>query len=111
MAHFAKVNSDNIVEQVIGVSNCALDNCIGEDHWDYQEEYHKDHTGTTDFPESEALGQAVLADSGFEGRWLQTSYNGKFRGRFAGAGMKYDPVKDEFGYPVATPPTTDAPTV
>ena len=105
MAHFAEVNLDNIVEQVIGVSNCALDNCIGKSHWDYQEEYHADHTGTTDFPESEALGQAVLAESGFEGRWLQTSYNGKFRGRFAGVGMTYDPVKDEFVVPeaLATP--------
>ena len=96
MAHFAKVNSDNIVEQVIAVSNCALNSCIGEDHWDYQEEYHADHTGTTDFPESEALGQAVLAESGFEGRWLQTSYNGKFRGKFACTGMIYSEEYDAF---------------
>jgi len=101
MAYFAQVDSDNVVRQVIAVSNCALNSCIGPDHWDYQEEYHADHTGTTDFPEQEALGQAVLAESGFEGRWLQTSYNGKFRGRFAGAGVKYDPVKDEFVVPTA----------
>jgi hypothetical protein len=99
MAHFAKINSDNIVEQVIVVSNCELGSCIGKDHWDYQEEYHKDHTGTTTFPEQEPLGQKFLTDAGFEGTWLQTSYNGKFRGRFAGTGMIYDPVKDEFNYP------------
>jgi hypothetical protein len=100
MAHFAKINSDNIVETVTVISNCAIDNCIGKSHWDYQEEYHADHTGTTDFPESEALGQAVLAESGFEGTWKQTSFNSKFRGRFAGAGMTYDADKDEFVVPV-----------
>lgn len=102
MAHFAKINSNNIVEQVIVVSNCALDSCIGETHWDYQEEYHKDHDKGIDFPESEALGQAVLAESGFEGKWLQTSFNGKFRGRFAGVGMTYDADKDEFVSPEIT---------
>ena len=99
MAHFALVDENSIVRNVIAVSNCALDSCIGKDHWDYQEEYHKDHTGTANFPEQEALGQKVLADSGFEGKWLQTSFNAKFRGIFAGVGMVYDPVKDEFGYP------------
>jgi len=96
MAHFAKINSSNIVEQVIVVSNCVLGSCIGKEHWDYQEEYHSEHTGTTDFPEQEILGQKFLADCGFEGKWLQTSYNRKFRGSFAHIGMSYDPVKDEF---------------
>jgi hypothetical protein len=99
MAHFAKINSNNIVEEVLGISNCAIGSCIGKDHWDYQEEYHKNHKGKTDFPESEALGQAVLAESGFEGTWIQTSYNGKFRVRFAGVGMIYDKDKDEFVVP------------
>lgn len=96
MAHFAKINSDNIVEQVTVVSNCAIGSCIGPEHWDYQEEYHKDHDKGIDFPESEPLGQAVLAESGFEGTWLQTSYNNNFRGQFAGVGMTYDPVEDIF---------------
>jgi len=100
MAYFAKINSNNIVETVTPISNCAIGSCIGESHWDYQEEYHKDH-GSLDFPESESLGQAVLAESGFDGTWLQTSFNGKFRGRFAGAGMTYDPIKDEFVVPEA----------
>jgi len=98
MAHFAKISSNNVVEQVIVVSNCAIGNCIGADHWDYQEEYHKDH-GNLEFPDTEPLGQQVLAESGFEGTWLQTSYNSNFRGRFAGSGMIYDPVKNEFTYP------------
>jgi len=99
MAHFAKINANNIVEQVVVVSNCVIGSCIGKDHWDYQEEYHKDHDKGIGFPESEPLGQAVLAESGFDGKWLQTSFNGKFRGRFAGAGMTYDPIKDEFVVP------------
>ena len=105
MAHFAKINSENVVETVVGVSNCAIGSCIGKDHWDYQEEYHKDHDKGVDFPESEALGQAVLAESGFDGTWLQTSYNGKFRGRFAGVGMIYDTDKDEFVIPTPVDPT------
>jgi hypothetical protein len=98
MAHFAKLNSENKVIDIAVISNCAVGGCIGKDHWDYQEEYHKDH-GTLDFPNSEPLGQAVLADSGFEGKWLQTSYNGNFRGVFAGVGMTYDPVADKFTIP------------
>jgi hypothetical protein len=102
MAHFAKIE-DGFVGQVVVVSNCAIGGCIGPDHWDYQEEYHKDHDKGIDFPESEALGQAVLAESGFEGTWLQTSYNNKFRGSYARKGMIYDSVKDEFIIP-DTPP-------
>jgi hypothetical protein len=97
MAHFAKIDEDNNVIDIAVISNCAIGSCIGPEHWDYQEEYHKDH-GTLDFPESEPLGQAVLAESGFEGTWLQTSYNGNFRGRYAVPGMIYDQVNDEFKF-------------
>lgn len=75
MAHFAKINSDNIVEQVIVVNNEVL----------------LDSEGV----EQEALGAAFCEDT-FGGTWIQTSYNGNFRGRYAGVGMKYDPAKDEF---------------
>ena len=98
MAYFAKINSENVVVDIAVISNCAIGNRIGIDHWDYQEEYHKDH-GNLEFPDTEPLGQAVLAESGFEGNWLQTSYNGNFRGTFAGVSMTYDPIKDEFTYP------------
>lgn len=105
MAHFAKIE-DNKVRDVTVVSNCAIGSCIGVDHWDYQEEYHKDH-GNLEFPDTEPLGQQVLAESGFEGTWLQTSYNGNFRGKFASVGMIYDPTKDEFTYPVSTEEVTE----
>jgi len=90
MAYFAKISEDNIVEQVMPISNCAIGSCIGPEHWDYQEEYHKDHDKGIDFPESEPLGQAVLAESGFEGNWLQTSFNANFRGKYAVPGDKWD---------------------
>jgi hypothetical protein len=88
MAYFAKIEN-GIVVDIVAISNCAIGNCIGKDHWDYQEEYHKDH-GTLDFPDSEPLGQAVLAESGFEGEWLQTSFNAKFRNQYASIGDQWD---------------------
>lgn len=80
MAHFAKIEN-NKVTSVIVVSN---DDC-----------------GGGDFPESEPIGQQFLADLGFDGLWLQTSYHANFRGCFAGAGWTYDAQLDEFVPPPA----------
>jgi hypothetical protein len=79
MAHFAQV-SDGIVRNVIVVSN---DDCAGGD-----------------FPASEAVGQAFIASLGLAGEWKQTSYNGNFRGIYAGIGFTYDADLDEFVTPV-----------
>lgn len=79
MAHFAKINDNNAVEQVIVVNNEVL----------------LDSEGV----EQEALGVAFCEEL-FGGKWIQTSYNGNFRGRYAGVGMIYDPVADEFIAPV-----------
>lgn len=77
MAHFAKLNSDNIVEQVIVINNEVIEN--------------------KPFPQSEPIGVAFCKSIyGQDTEWKQTSYNSKFRGRFAGPGLKYDAVKDEF---------------
>jgi hypothetical protein len=81
MAHFAKLNDDNIVADVIVVSN---DDC-----------------GGGEFPESEPIGQAFLASLGLSGLWLQTSYHNNFRGLYAGIGMSYDATIDEFVAPIA----------
>jgi hypothetical protein len=80
MAHFAQVNADNIVEQVIVIANDDCDNLP--------------------FPESEPVGQAYIASIGLTGTWLQTSYNGNFRGLYAGTTMIYEPTLDQFAYPV-----------
>ena len=83
MAHFAKINN-NIVEQVIVVANADC--------------------GDVEFPESEPVGQAFIASLGLEGEWLQTSYSGSFRGRYAGIGFVYDEVSDTFVAPEVTEP-------
>ena len=89
MAHFAKMNS-NTVEQVIVVNNEVLEN--------------------KDFPESESIGVAFCKSLfGDDTEWKQTSYNGKFRGRFAGIGWSYDPDKDEFVVPEAPAPVDSTP--
>ena len=87
MAHFAKINSDNIVEQVIVVNNEVL----------------HDDKGI----EQESIGVAFCQSLfGSDTQWVQTSYNGKFRGQYAGAGMTYDPIKDEFIAPEAPTDST-----
>jgi hypothetical protein len=82
MAHFAKMNG-NIVEQVIAINNEVLEN--------------------KPFPESEPIGIAFCKSLyGEDTEWLQVSYNGNFRGRYAGAKSIYDPELDEFD-PVIEP--------
>ena len=76
MAHFAQINDDNVVTQVIVINN---DDC-----------------GGGNFPESEPVGQAFIAACGLTGTWLQTSYHANFRGQYAAIGGKYNSVTDEF---------------
>ena len=79
LAHFCQINEDNIVTQVIVVSD---DDCAGGQ-----------------FPQSEFAG-AYFCNRLLGGTWKQTSYNGNFRGRYAGIGFTYDPELDEFIAPV-----------
>jgi hypothetical protein len=72
MAHFAKVNDNNIVEEVIVVDN--------------------KNAGT------EQQGKDFIASLGLEGNWVQTSYNRKFRNAFASVGDIYDLENDMFVY-------------
>jgi hypothetical protein len=81
MAHFAQINNGNIVQQVIVIAN---NDC-----------------GGGDFPESEPVGQQFIASLGIDGVWKQTSYNGNFRGKYAGIGDKYNAELDVFESPVA----------
>jgi hypothetical protein len=87
MAHFAQLDESNVVVQVIVVSN---DICNSE------------------YPASEPVGQAFIASINIEGRWLQTSYNNNFRGRYAGIGYIYDAELDEFIVP-PLPPAPELP--
>lgn len=75
MAHFAELDSNNVVLRVVVIAN-------------------KD-TADASGVEKEHIGQAHC-EKLFGGRWVQTSYNGNFRGCYAGIGMKYDDVSDSF---------------
>lgn len=76
MAHFAQV-TDNKVFAVIVIANDDCDNLP--------------------FPESEPVGQAYILSLGIEGEWLQTSYNGNFRGTYAGIEYTYNALLGEYG--------------
>ncbi|NDC18779.1 MAG: hypothetical protein EBZ87_00715 [Microbacteriaceae bacterium] len=75
MAHFAELDENNKVIRIVVVKNEIL----------------LDENGS----EKEELGQKFLEEI-FGGRWIQTSYNAKFRGIFAGEGAFYDEVEDKF---------------
>lgn len=96
MAHYAELDATNTVIRVLVVSN---------------EVTH----ATPDGAEDEALGANFLSDL-LGGTWVQTSYNGTRRGRYAGIGYTYDAVRDEFVPPgwslidnVWTPPSDPEP--
>lgn len=77
MAHFAKLNDQNIVIDVNVVNNETINNLP--------------------FPDSEAVGVSFLTEwSGGYSNWKQTSYNNNFRKRFAGLGHTYDASLDAF---------------
>ena len=77
MAHFAKLNSENIVIHVSVVDN-----------WNTV-----DGSGN----ESEEVGVAYLKSiHGADTNWKQTSYNGNIRKNYAGIGMTYDAGRDAF---------------
>lgn len=67
MAHFAKINEQNIVEDVLVVSD-----------------------------EHEANGEEFLNSLGLIGRWIQTSYNNNIRKQFAAIGYTYNEDADVF---------------
>jgi hypothetical protein len=70
MAHFAELDSNNLVTKVIVVSNDDI----------------KDNSGT----EVESFGVAFCQQLlGADTNWKQTSYNGNMRGNYAGIGFTY----------------------
>ena len=68
MAHFAELDSNNKVIRILVVDNSQ-----------------------------EHRGQEFLAEEcNLGGNWIQTSYNAKIRGKYAGVGDIYDAKKDIF---------------
>ena len=77
MAHFAQIDNENNVQQVIVIANSDC--------------------GGGEFPESEPIGQAFIASLGITGQWLQTSYHANFRGEYAGTNSVFLPDVGEYG--------------
>ncbi len=84
MAHFAQLNQNNEVIQVIVVSNDDILDSNGNE---------SEETGI-DFCKS-IFGEDTI--------WKQTSYNDKIRCRYAGIGMRYNENFDVFLYPQPYP--------
>ena len=82
MAHFARLDENNIVIRVHVVHNDVI---------------------TKDGKEDEALGVAFLTKLHGAGPYVQSSYNGKFRKNHAGKGMVYDEARDAFVSPQTYP--------
>ena len=78
MAHFAQLDSNNIVTQVIVVHN-------------------------NDAPDEPAGLVFIAGTLKLDGVWKQTSYNGSFRKNYAGEGYLYDAVRDAFIAPTPYP--------
>lgn len=84
MAHFAKIDENNVVLEVIVVHNNEL----------------IDETGN----ENESKGVAFCKSLfGWNTNWVQTSYNGNIRKNYAGIGYTYDAGRDAFIAPQPFP--------
>jgi hypothetical protein len=85
MAHYARLDDNNVVTQVIVVAN-------------------KD-TADANGVEKESIGKA-FCERLFGGNWVQTSYNGNIRKRYAGIGYTYQGDLDAFVAPQPYPSWT-----
>lgn len=75
MAHFAEIDSNNVVLRVIVVGNKDTADASGVE---------KEHIG------------AAFCERLFGGNWKHTSYNGNKRKNYAGIGYTYDTQRDAF---------------
>ena len=83
MAHFAELNENNVVLQVIVVHNNELKGANGVEYENEGVEFCSSLFGHTN--------------------WVQTSYNNNMRKQFAGVGFTYDDVNDIFVAPQPYP--------
>ncbi len=82
MAHFARLDENNVVTQVIVVANTDTADANGVE---------KEHIG------------AAFCERLLGGTWKQTSYNGTMRKRYAGIGFTYNEDLDAFVPPKRYP--------
>jgi len=83
MAHFAELDENNVVKQVIVVHNNELIDSEGN--------------------ENEAKGVQFCNSLFGHTSWVQTSYNNNMRKQFAGTGFTYDDINDVFVEPQPYP--------
>ena len=83
MAHFAQLNENNIVTNVLVVSNDDIQNLP--------------------FPQSEPIGVVFLQNLFPNTTWKQTSYNNNFRFKYAGIGYEFHSECGTYGG-FSTPP-------
>lgn len=82
MAHFAEIDSNNVVLRVVVIANADTADANGV--------------------EKEYIG-AAFCERLFGGTWKQTSYNANFRKHYAGIGYTYDAARDAFIPPKPSP--------
>lgn len=82
MAHFAELDENNVVSRVIVINNDEIKDVDGIEH--------------------ESLGIDFCVNH-YGGRWIQTSYNGNIRGKYAGIGDTYNEDEDIFMSPQPWP--------
>jgi len=75
MAHFARIDENGVVQQVVVVDNKDTADAFGVE---------KEHIG------------AAFCERLFGGTWKQTSYNGRIRKNYAGIGYTFDAQRDAF---------------
>ncbi len=83
MAHFAEISPESIVLRVLVVPD----------------------------DQEQRGGDFLATDLGLGGRWVQTSYNNRIRGTFAGVGFTYDEAADIFVSPPAPPDDPESPRI
>lgn len=74
MAHFVKIEN-NLVTEMMVINN----DVVG-----------------VEFPASEHIGKEFIAKHGYEGNWIQTSYNNNFRKQYGRIGYTYNDTIDQF---------------
>jgi hypothetical protein len=77
MAHFAKLGTGNIVEQVISINNAVITDANGVEQEQLGNDFINKLYNTRDV-------------------WKQTSYNNNIRKNYAGIGFTYDQTRDAF---------------
>lgn len=103
MAHAARIDSINVVREVLVVDDDKFVDANGKKLGQKVGTFPQD-TLLMDYMESLGLHDPASGEE-----WLFTSYNGNFRGVFAGLGYTYDRRLMEFK-PPETPVTQEIPT-